>query len=1263
MKRIAMMILIAAAAIPALSAPSPAATQAWVKKYVAEHAVAAKSAPVIEASTVWRGTNLSLRISFSQRTNAALRVVSSGDVKMPAGVCFAKTAPGLYQNYTNAHCDAITVARCITSLSVSTNSTPWRTNRNWSTYADFAVYGAHYRGFRSGGTFTCVDISNTSNPAEIVVAPAMLSDADRRAILTPPASVSWLALVCGSAFADWVPGDKEYNDPSNPKAWVQHFVWQDDGENADVGNPHVDFTIGESSFSFDLTPADTLPASGGDACSYNPGSTSTPLEKAQGWLDEIGAKLEESGALFPGEWDEILGLDPDFMDGLLSQLSGAISGNSPAKPTCPITGEDPEDPEEPEVPEPPTGGECSHERAVGTCGAWSCAACGKRLDGPTSHSFGNSGSHCAACQNTFRGARCTAMSWEKDDHVIVSGSAGGCICAYGTVWPHRYGSESGWLSDEEEHWRETQCSDCGYKRISDRHSHSYVLAPFTYDCGENKCNTIGTCVCGKTGVLAYRNTHEQGELTDARSEGDENHRLWYACARSGKANMVDGGTLPHVKVATGTYTYGGEKHYPRLECFCGWTGQGEGQNHTKVDVGTAEYKDSEDHVIPQECAQNCGWTGTRSEPHMNFTQALSATRLASDTETCGVCHGVRHVGHRWCYDDNIHFCDNFGGMHLYGVHELDMNDTCYCGYAKGGHTEHLSCSCGACECHLEQHFDAHDNLTGSNAKCDAGWDYSQDRCTCTACQNGHGMWCVCCFFNRSRGWLSICDEDLQGTHKDYVGLLSLNAVDMDDPVLNVGEYALEGAFVGCANLRTFKGNYITNVAEYGFANCFVGCTALEAVQLSSLATAGAHAFDGAFDGCTSLTNTVEFPALADVGECCFSDCALPSVSLPSATNLAATAFAGAATTNLALGSLSSTNAAAMHGGWFFGLPDGAVIRYADTNVVVVVDISGLPDFDFYVATTGSDRNDGRSARAPKRTIDAALLAATNGQSVGVFPGSYPYPEFFASNMISGSSSSYDGQLSPYPVTLASLYGANTVTIDASLCANTNRAVIAGADGATMTIFDGLTFKGCAYAFTPKKDRFLYAYFHDCVFDGLSSTAANNRSIWWSCVLDGCRVRNSTFSAGVESASNPEWWQRVFGACVVTNSVVEFAFGGGVHQLSYLGEFRDSYISWDGTLSGFCSRGWDYQTPTVFDGCTIVGEVSTNVNASAKGRMYASLTNCIVAVDGLFDIEGAHYAADSSVVTNKAAAVSNIDPATHRATGDWSGYGYHSQDNE
>ena len=132
-------------ALHASAAPSPAATQAWVRKYVAEHAVAAKPAPVIEASTVWRGTNVSLRISFSQRTNAALRVVSSGDPKMPAGVCFAKTAPNLYQNYTNANCDAITVARRITSLSVSTNSTPWKTNRNWSTYADFAVDGAHYR--------------------------------------------------------------------------------------------------------------------------------------------------------------------------------------------------------------------------------------------------------------------------------------------------------------------------------------------------------------------------------------------------------------------------------------------------------------------------------------------------------------------------------------------------------------------------------------------------------------------------------------------------------------------------------------------------------------------------------------------------------------------------------------------------------------------------------------------------------------------------------------------------------------------------------------------------------------------------------------------------------------------------------------------------------------------------------------------------------------------------------------------------------------
>ena len=936
-------------ALRASAAPSPAATQAWVAKYVAERNGVVKWGVEVD------GTNLEVEVRFTSEVRRALRVESSGDPRIPVGECFAYTAPGVYQNTTNEFCDAVCVERVAVgwcfpdgySLAVATNGSSVTTNvvaskTNWlyRTAATFSAGSSRYRGFRSGGAFRCVDVADTNNAAEVVLVPHRQTAAERSATLAPRPSVSWLSLLVPSACAGWTPGHWEYTgnvkDDAENGCWLyevrRHYYYYPQADAVESAT----LSVNGMPLELDVSGVVEQPPADSDYCDFSApgGDLAADIANAlvDGLVDQRGMDRDRAAA-----WcQRLLSAQSSAFEDLLRKfaaLQSDLGNGAPAECpeyddiVVPKSKEEETTDEAPDVPQPPALSQCSHPRcAPGSgCGNWTCADCGAKLPGPATHAWEDRNGHCARCGNSFGGIDCPASSGDRAMHyfgVAYGGTADGCRCKNGRIWsPHADPvKDEKWTSDEDRHWHVKRCKTCGWQGTVDEDAHAASPDAGWQDNENGTCSPHSVCsVCGyDMGAAGEPQPHSGSPTGSAVMVDDGYHALEYECSRC-KTKFLGSPSAHTYALAAppDSCENAGDVHAWDAPCDLAAFGC------SKVARQTAPHGDWTDagrwgstatnHWRVEKCGR-CDKERQGEASSHSWQWRLSTSKAQNDVMVCGDCGYSEIRPHVWHYADMVHWCAN-GSGHLMEAHS--GGDPCsVCGYSASNVSQRSYCA-GGCGCYSWWTEDSGGNVVaGPFESCAAG--FANGSCQCGPCRDGHCNLCLCCHvysFGLNK-ILSICDPDLDdGTALPVIRayMQGITGVDMDDPVLNVGEGALEGAFAGFANLRTFKANYVTNIADMGCAGCFSNCPALSSVQFARLEHAGALAFNGAFVGCSALDAidypalkradfrsfyrafdsadmVATFPALQTVGDNAFQECGLTNLVLPSVTKVYSAAF-------------------------------------------------------------------------------------------------------------------------------------------------------------------------------------------------------------------------------------------------------------------------------------------------------------------------------------------------------------------------------------
>ena len=316
--------------------------------------------------------------------------------------------------------------------------------------------------------------------------------------------------------------------------------------------------------------------------------------------------------------------------------------------------------------------------------------------------------------------------------------------------------------------------------------------------------------------------------------------------------------------------------------------------------------------------------------------------------------------------------------------------------------------------------------------------------------------------------------------------------------------------------------------------------------------------------------------------------------------------------------------------------------------------------DYYVSqATGNDQNPGVSTNAPFKTIDAALSVATNGQSVGVMAGSYPYPDYYAT-------SSYNTGASRR-MSLCAIDGPDSAFIDASLGGGTAAPRIVGS-GDGRTLFSGFTFRGCrsntaAMRFAP----YCYVYFKDCSFEHIDTTNQNGAATWCGCVLDGCVVQDFRVTGtGGSQSSNPANNPSIFWGSYLYDCYIAFTNEGSNVSLSSNSTLDNCFV-YGGTLQSMEISMTHFH---VFSDCTLLISGLKYPNGWSDYGWYddkeiwqnwkpVPLDGCLVGIDGYTNT----YFVTDTYVTNFA-ATSMIDFSTLRVADSASMayyYGYNARE--
>jgi len=277
-----------------------------------------------------------------------------------------------------------------------------------------------------------------------------------------------------------------------------------------------------------------------------------------------------------------------------------------------------------------------------------------------------------------------------------------------------------------------------------------------------------------------------------------------------------------------------------------------------------------------------------------------------------------------------------------------------------------------------------------------------------------------------------------------------------------------------------------------------------------------------------------------------------------------------------------------------------VANGADESEAPYVDKEVQSGVDFYVsAVDGDDSCDGLTAATAFKTLDRAYSVATNGQTVGVLPGTYPYPSFYCRTNFNYCNFTIDP--APRRIHSVALAGSDFTFIDASLVDVPVNARMAGSYGenggepSSWTLFEGFTFRGCRpYSSNASRAPYWLIWFRDCVFDGLVCTNRNTAATWNMCILEGCRIKDHVVT-GQGADYGFHIFPAVFSACYVEGCEIDVTSTHTNNTQLYVSSssgFGNCYFAISGQFAGLGDTGWPQNFSPVFSGCTIVSDKMT-----------------------------------------------------------------------
>lgn len=517
-----LMALVSLSSSTAFSA-TPAATQWWVRNYVATNPSSTVPIPNtqrdITVSTIEDGVSVEITLKMDDSNNLALVVMESEEPALQKGLKFVDDGAGNFINMTNSVCSTIVGERILyayrysddrryeyatNGTSVTTQIVASVTNKVYKMRYSFSVGGTRYAGVkRDGGMFWCTTLGEGPR-RDVKFAVTRISDREASILKTPvKAEVSILDLIFGlfapSAYAVWdlsmsEPIRAEYLDYSdneyNYYGYEQHYEWRGPENSWKIKEIVIKMRRGGQEFSYpiDIDLEVFQLGDGVDYCDYKPFISGADKLVASIFLD-VENYIKGLPDMSASDKDYLVRRINEQQDDVLSQILqrfneivaeiGTPSGECPQKSYEKEKKEqETEPPEEEPIPDP----KCKHEKcAEGSyCGYWRCAFCSKVFTSdegaPMHHKepLVDNGETCAYCGNKFRGATCSYISKDWRDHHYGkrNGDAQSCICDNGGF---RYGGGRGehigpcdpgkdWHSDDTGHWKFYTCRHCTHVR-------------------------------------------------------------------------------------------------------------------------------------------------------------------------------------------------------------------------------------------------------------------------------------------------------------------------------------------------------------------------------------------------------------------------------------------------------------------------------------------------------------------------------------------------------------------------------------------------------------------------------------------------------------------------------------------------------------------------------------------------------------------------------------------------------------------------------
>ena len=306
---------------------------------------------------------------------------------------------------------------------------------------------------------------------------------------------------------------------------------------------------------------------------------------------------------------------------------------------------------------------------------------------------------------------------------------------------------------------------------------------------------------------------------------------------------------------------------------------------------------------------------------------------------------------------------------------------------------------------------------------------------------------------------------------------------------------------------------------------------------------------------------------------------------------------------------------------------------------------------FYVnGTTGSDSNSGTSSSSPKKTIQAAISAASNGDTVTVASGTY------AENLNISKRISLIAQ-EPLGVTINGRQSGHCIQF---------------ATGASNTVIDGFViYNGastdsgnrygagidcCGMAATIRNCHFKNNGNSSQTFSGGLQTGGGGDVLVYNCLFTGNRAwacggaalsdggggKTTTFDRCTIYGNVCSGWNRIGGVGVANSARV-------LIKNSIVWGNSDSQV---GSYSGANSGSYSVAYSCVFGGCTGTGNISSNpafVNATGEDFELSSFSPCIGAGDpGDTELDGSRANMGFSLSRISSSAVSQLSEALNIA---------------